>query len=90
MTTAIIGNCGMGFAPVRPGKEARDYLISVMEGVEDIPGSVLSEGMSWDWESFPEYLDSLDRKPHAIDVVAQIPHAPLRAYVMGRERGLDA
>jgi len=89
VTTAIMGNCGMGFAPVRPGTEARDYLITVMEGVEDIPGTVLAEGVSWDWESFPEYLDSIDRKPHAIDVVAQIPHAPLRAYVMGRGRAID-
>ena len=84
-----MGNCGMGFAPLRPGIEARDYLIKVMEGVEDIPGSVLAEGVSWDWETFPEYLDSIDRKPHAIDVVAQIPHAPLRAYVMGRGRAID-
>lgn len=90
VTTAIMGNCGMGFAPIRPGIEARDYLINVMEGVEDIPGSVLAEGVSWDWETFPEYLDSIDAKPHAIDVVAQIPHAPLRAYVMGRERALQA
>ena len=89
VTTAIMGNCGMGFAPLRPGIEARDYLINVMEGVEDIPGSVLAEGVSWDWETFPEYLDSIDRKPHAIDVVAQIPHAPLRAYVMGRGRAID-
>jgi len=89
VTTAIMGNCGMGFAPVRPGIEARDYLIKVMEGVEDIPGTVLAEGVSWDWESFPEYLDSIDRKPHAIDVVAQVPHAPLRAYVMGRDRAID-
>ena len=89
VTTAIMGNCGMGFAPLRPGIEARDYLIKVMEGVEDIPGSVLAEGVSWDWETFPEYLDSIDRKPHAIDVVAQIPHAPLRAYVMGRGRAID-
>ena len=79
-TTAIMGNCGMGFAPVRPGIEARDYLITVMEGVEDIPGTVLAEGVSWDWESFPEYLDSIDRKPHAIDVVAQVPHAPLGVW----------
>ncbi|MDT0509921.1 amidohydrolase family protein [Novosphingobium sp. MMS21-SN21R] len=90
VTTAVMGNCGMGFAPIRPGIEARDYLINVMEGVEDIPGSVLAEGVSWDWETFPEYLDSIDRKPHAIDVVAQVPHAPLRAYVMGRERALQA
>ena len=89
VTTAIMGNCGMGFAPLRPGIEARDYLIKVMEGVVDIPGSVLAEGVSWDWETFPEYLDSIDRKPHAIDVVAQIPHAPLRAYVMGRGRAID-
>lgn len=89
VTTAIMGNCGMGFAPVRPGIEARDYLITVMEGVEDIPGTVLAEGVSWDWETFPEYLDSVDRKPHAIDIVAQIPHAPLRAYVMGRGRAID-
>ena len=90
VTTAVMGNCGMGFAPIRPGIEARDYLINVMEGVEDIPGSVLAEGVSWDWETFPEYLDSVDSKPHAIDIVAQIPHAPLRAYVMGRERALQA
>ena len=89
VTTAVMGNCGVGFAPIRPGPEARDYLIKVMEGVEDIPGTVLAEGVSWDWESFPEYLDSIDRKPHAIDIVAQVPHAPLRFYVMGRERAID-
>ena len=83
VTTAIMGNCGMGFAPVRPGKEARDYLISVMEGVEDIPGSVLSEGVSWDWESFPEFLDAIERRPHSIDVVAQVPHAPLTRLCHG-------
>ena len=85
VTTAVMGNCGVGFAPVRP--ERRDWLISVMEGVEDIPGTVLSEGIQWDWESFPQYLDALDRKPLALDVGAQIPHSALRTYVMG-ERGL--
>jgi N-acyl-D-aspartate/D-glutamate deacylase len=85
VTTAVMGNCGVGFAPVQP--ERRDWLISVMEGVEDIPGTVLAEGIQWDWESFPEYLDALERRPHALDVGAQIPHSALRTYVMG-ERGL--
>ncbi|WP_454695394.1 N-acyl-D-amino-acid deacylase family protein [Achromobacter aegrifaciens] len=81
VTTAIMGNCGVGFAPVKP--ERREWLIKVMEGVEDIPGSVLSEGIQWDWETFPEYLDALDRRPKALDVGAQIPHSAVRAYVMG-------
>lgn len=85
VTTAVMGNCGVGFAPVRPDK--RDWLISVMEGVEDIPGTVLSEGIRWDWESFPQYLDALDRQPRALDVGAQIPHSAVRTYVMG-ERGI--
>lgn len=85
VTTAVMGNCGVGFAPVRPDK--RDWLISVMEGVEDIPGTVLSEGIRWEWESFPEYLDALERMPRALDVGAQIPHSALRTYVMG-ERGI--
>ncbi len=85
VTTAVMGNCGVGFAPVKPDR--RDWLISVMEGVEDIPGTVLSEGIEWEWESFPQYLDALDRKPLALDVGAQIPHSALRTYVMG-ERGL--
>lgn len=85
VTTAVMGNCGVGFAPVRADK--RDWLISVMEGVEDIPGSVLSEGIQWDWESFPEYLDALERRPHAVDVGTQIPHSALRTFVMG-ERGI--
>ena len=89
VTTAIMGNCGMGFAPVRPGQEARDYLIKVMEGVEDIPFAVLANGVSWDWESFPDYMDSVESRPHAIDMVAQVPHAPLRAYVMGKERAIN-
>lgn len=86
VTTAIFGNCGVGFAPVR--KKDIPYLINLMEGVEDIPGSVLSEGVSFNWESFPEYLDTLDHAKKAIDIGAQVPHAPLRFYVMG-EKGAD-
>jgi N-acyl-D-amino-acid deacylase len=80
VTTALLGNCGVGFAPVASGREA--WLIELMEGVEDIPGTALSEGIRWDWESFPEYLDALERMPRAIDVGAQVPHAAVRAYVM--------
>ena len=88
VTTVVMGNCGVGFAPVRPGQE--DYLIQLMEGVEDIPGSALAEGICWGWESFPDYLDVLERLPHAIDVGTQVPHGALRAYVMGPERCHDA
>jgi N-acyl-D-amino-acid deacylase len=84
VTTIVTGNCGVGFAPVRPGSEA--WLIQLMEGVEDIPGTALAEGMSWDWETFPQYLDVLDRRRFAIDVGAQVAHGAVRAYVMG-ERG---
>ena len=84
VTTLVMGNCGVGFAPVRPGQQ--DFLIQLMEGVEDIPGTALAEGIRWEWESFPEYLDALDRMPRAVDVAAQIPHGAVRAYVMG-ERG---
>ncbi len=86
VTTVAMGNCGVGFAPVEP--EFHDRLIEMMEGVEDIPGTALHEGLRWDWESFPEYLDALDRQARVIDVGAHFPHAPLRAYVMG-ERGAD-
>lgn len=85
VTSVVMGNCGVGFAPVRADR--RDWLISVMEGVEDIPGTVLSEGIEWRWESFPEYLDALARTPLALDVGAQVPHSALRTYVMG-ERGV--
>jgi len=84
VTTVVMGNCGVGFAPVHPGKE--DFLIQLMEGVEDIPGTALSEGMAWGWESFPEYLDTLERIERSLDVGTQVPHGAVRAYVMG-ERG---
>jgi N-acyl-D-amino-acid deacylase len=82
VTTVVTGNCGVGFAPVRPGSE--DWLISLMEGVEDIPGTALHEGITWGWETFPQFLDVLDGRPLAVDVGTQIAHGPLRAYVMGR------
>jgi N-acyl-D-aspartate/D-glutamate deacylase len=84
ITSVVVGNCGVGFAPVRPGRE--DYLIELMEGVEDIPGSALSEGIRWAWESFPEYLDALASMPRCVEVAAQVPHGAVRAYAMG-ERG---
>lgn len=84
VTTLVMGNCGVGFAPVHPGQE--QFLIELMEGVEDIPGPALAAGIPWQWESFDEYLDALDRMKRAVDVAAQIPHGAVRAYVMG-ERG---
>ena len=84
VTTLVMGNCGVGFAPSR--SHQRQWMMDLMEGVEDIPGVVLSEGVQWEWESFPEYLDALDRRPRIMDVAAQVPHCALRVYVMG-ERG---
>ena len=84
VTTVVMGNCGVGFAPVAPDK--RQWLSELMEGVEDIPGTALTAGMRWGWETFPEYLDFIDSTPHAMDIGTQIAHAPVRAYVMG-ERG---
>src|SRR4029450_7538706 len=82
VTTVVAGNCGVGFAPVHPGQEP--WLIPLMEGVEDIPGTALAEGMTWDWETFPEYLDALDRRTFTIDIGAQVAHGAVRGYVMGK------
>ena len=87
VTTAIMGNCGVGFAPVRPGQQ--DFLIQLMEGVEDIPGAALAEGIDWKWETFPEYLDALEAKPRAIDVGVHVPHGSVRAYVLGDRCNTD-
>ncbi|MDI2132535.1 N-acyl-D-amino-acid deacylase family protein [Yinghuangia seranimata] len=84
VTTIVSGNCGVGFAPVRPGAE--DWLIGLMEGVEDIPGTALAEGMTWGWETFPEYLDVLEQRHFAADIGVQIAHGAVRAYAMG-DRG---
>ncbi|MFZ4519437.1 MAG: N-acyl-D-amino-acid deacylase family protein [Microthrixaceae bacterium] len=84
VTTVVMGNCGVGFAPAAPDRH--DWLIGLMEGVEDIPGAALSEGIRWGWETFPEYLDAVDAVPKALDVGTQVPHGAVRAYVMG-ERG---
>ncbi|MBK8630328.1 MAG: D-aminoacylase [Sphingomonadales bacterium] len=81
VTTVVMGNCGVGFAPA--AKDRHAWLISLMEGVEDIPGTALSEGMKWDWETFPEYLDALERLPRTVDVGTHVPHGAVRAYVLG-------
>ena len=87
VTTIVMGNCGVGFAPCR--KDDHEKLIKLMEGVEDIPGTALAEGLTWDWESFPEYMDALDARPHTIDFLAMVPHDPLRVFVMGDRAVFD-
>ncbi len=84
VTTLVMGNCGVGFAPAAPDRH--EWLIGLMEGVEDIPGAALAEGIAWEWETFPEYLDALERRRWTVDVGTQVPHGAVRAYVMG-ERG---
>ena len=86
VTTAMIGNCGVGFAPCKPNQ--RNQLVELMEGVEDIPEPVLTEGLPWTWETFDEYLDTIDAKNYDLDILTQVPHAALRVYVMG-DRGVN-
>jgi N-acyl-D-amino-acid deacylase len=88
VTTLLMGNCGVGFAPVRP--DDHESLIELMEGVEDIPGAALSEGLTWGWESFPQYLDVLESRRWAVDVGTQVAHGPLRRYAMGPAASTDA
>lgn len=88
ITTLVMGNCGIGFAPCKPNALAQKQLIQVVEDVEDIPETALIEGITWDWESFPEYLDALDKMPRAVNIAAQVPHCAIRTYVMG-DRGAN-
>ena len=84
VTTVVMGNCGVGFAPVKPGDQ--NFLIQLMEGVEDIPGTALHEGIDWEWETFPEFLDAIEKKEFVMDLGFMIGHGPVRSYVMGYDR----
>ena len=84
VTTVVSGNCGVGFAPVQPGRE--QWLIELMEGVEDIPGTALTEGITWGWESFPEYLDAVEKQKLAVDFGTQVAHGAVRELCDGRSR----
>ena len=86
VTTTLFGNCGVGFAPCKPSQ--REMLVKLMEGVEDIPEVVLTEGLPWNWQSFPDFLDALAARHYDMDIATQVPHAALRVFVMG-ERGAD-
>jgi N-acyl-D-amino-acid deacylase len=87
VTTLVMGNCGVGFAPAQPDRH--EWLIGLMEGVEDIPGTALAEGMNWNWETFGEYLDEVERTDRVLDVASLVPHGALRAYVLGEGRAND-
>ena len=87
VTTVVIGSCGIGFAPLRPGTQ--DWLVTLMEGVEDIPGTALHVGIPWNWETFPEYLDALEQLKYKVDVAAHVPHSTVRAYVLGKRAEAD-
>ena len=86
MTTTLIGNCGVGFAPCEPADQG--LLVKLMEGVEDIPEPVLIEGLPWNWRSFPDFLNVLEARPYDLDIATQVPHAAVRVHVMG-QRGVD-
>ncbi len=88
VTTVVLGNCGVGFAPCR--EEDRDRLVNLMEGIEDIPEIVITEGLTWEWESYPEYLDCIEARPHDLNIASLLPHSALRVFAMGERAATDA